>query len=76
MMEHFGREPDWIAYPYGSWSREVERAAADAEYRGGVTLQHGWVRPPALRPLAAERLTIPSGLSAAGLAIRAAGLPA
>ena len=64
----------WIAYPYGLSSTAVQRAAADAGYRAGVTAGGGWLtrRPPDVYAL--PRYNVPSGMSLDGFALRSAGI--
>lgn len=63
----------WLAYPYGLSSPEVARAAAECGYAGGLRIDGGWVRG-AVDAFAVPRVNVPAGLSARGLALRAAGL--
>lgn len=63
----------WIAYPYGSSSPDVERAAAAAGYDGGFRVDGGWL-PRAARPgFSLPRFNVPAGLSEPGFALRTAG---
>lgn len=67
---------DAIAYPYGLGSESVGVLAARAGHRSGLLVRGGWLpeAPHQPRPFAVPRLNVPSGLSAAGLRIRLAGL--
>lgn len=63
----------WIAYPYGRWSPRVAREAADAGYAAALRVEGGWITGAA-DLFALPRVNVPAGLSARGLALRAAGL--
>ncbi|HYR07210.1 MAG TPA: polysaccharide deacetylase family protein [Longimicrobium sp.] len=63
----------WLSYPYGRWTAEVARAAEAAGYAGALRVEGGWV-PRTMDPWALPRVNVPAGLSARGLALRAAGL--
>lgn len=63
-----------ISYPYGLSSAAVERAAASAGYTAGLRIDGGWLSRGASNTFALPRLNVPSGLSAAGFALRAAGV--
>ncbi len=67
---------DWLAYPYGRTTPEVEEAAG-AIARGALRVEGGaaevagrWVAPPYRLP----RVNIPMGLTPDGLVLRLAGL--
>ncbi|MEO7040240.1 MAG: polysaccharide deacetylase family protein [Gemmatimonadaceae bacterium] len=62
-----------ISYPYGLSSPDVERVAAAAGYTAGLRIEGGWISRGASNPFAIPRLDVPSGLSAAGFALRCAG---
>ena len=68
-----GRVVPWIAYPYGRHSREVERAAREAGYQGGLAIEGGWHRRSQVSQFARPRLNVAAGLSAAGLRLRVQG---
>ncbi len=63
-----------ISYPYGLSSPEVEHAAARAGYVAGFRIDGGWLERRAANAFALPRLNVPSGLSDAGFALRAAGV--
>lgn len=63
----------WLSYPYGRWAPHVARAAAAAGYTGALRVEGGWVRG-SVDAFAVPRVNVPAGLSASGLALRAAGL--
>ena len=63
-----------LSYPYGLSSPAVERAAASAGYRAGVTVRGGWVAGPPQNEFALPRLNVPAGLSSDGFVLRSAGL--
>ncbi len=63
-----------ISYPYGLSSPAVERAAASAGYTAGLRIDGGWLSRAEGNAFALPRLNVPAGLSAAGFALRAAGV--
>jgi peptidoglycan/xylan/chitin deacetylase (PgdA/CDA1 family) len=63
-----------ISYPYGLSSPAVERAAASAGYTAGLRIDGGWLSRAEGNVFALPRLNVPAGLSAAGFALRAAGV--
>lgn len=76
LREHFpsaSASAPWLSYPYGAWTAEVARAARAAGYAGALRVEGGWV-PRTADPWALPRVNVPAGLSARGLALRAAGL--
>jgi peptidoglycan/xylan/chitin deacetylase (PgdA/CDA1 family) len=74
LRARFERVLECLAYPYGSFSPAVARAAAAAGYRMALRADGGWVRPGALDPMAAPRLFVPGEVSESGFRLRAAGL--
>ncbi len=64
----------WLSYPYGIESAEARLAAREAGYAASLRATGGRFRPGAAPIHALPRLNIPAGLSAAGFALRAAGL--
>jgi peptidoglycan/xylan/chitin deacetylase (PgdA/CDA1 family) len=64
---------DWLAYPYGIDSVAAHHALADASYAGGLRSRGGWYSPSLVTPYTRPRLSIPAGLSVAGLKARALG---
>jgi peptidoglycan/xylan/chitin deacetylase (PgdA/CDA1 family) len=74
LRERFAAVLPVISYPYGLASPAVERAAAGAGYSAGFRIDGGWMRAGAGNRFALPRLNVPSGLSAAGFALRAAGM--
>jgi peptidoglycan/xylan/chitin deacetylase (PgdA/CDA1 family) len=62
----------WLAYPYGLYSPEVEKAAAEAGYLGALRVEGGWARGGP-EPLRVPRENIGSGLSLRGFQIRVSG---
>ena len=64
----------WLAYPYGLANATVAQAARAAGYAGAVLVSGGWVAPPIRDPFAIPRVNIPAGVSAAGFALRVAGV--
>ena len=73
LAERFETVSPYLAYPYGSSSPAVERAAAAAGYEAAFRISGGWL-PEAGARFALPRINVPAGLSAAGLALRGAGL--
>ena len=75
LEERFQTVQPWIAYPYGLFSPQVERAAAAASYRGAFRVDGGYLPEPAARVLhALPRYNVPAGLSLDGFALRLAGI--
>ena len=74
LRERFSNVLPMLSYPYGLASPAVERAAASAGYTAGFRIDGGWLERGASNVFALPRLNIPSGLSAPGFALRAAGL--
>ncbi|UCF19795.1 MAG: polysaccharide deacetylase family protein [Gemmatimonadota bacterium] len=65
---------DWLAYPYGRTSPEVERAARAAGYAGSVLNDGGLAPGHAVDLLGLPRVNVPAGLSDDGFVLRCAGL--
>jgi peptidoglycan/xylan/chitin deacetylase (PgdA/CDA1 family) len=63
----------WVAYPYGLDSEEVLKAASNASFTGGLRIGGGWHRAADTFAFARPRLSIPGGLSVAGLRARLLG---
>jgi peptidoglycan/xylan/chitin deacetylase (PgdA/CDA1 family) len=74
LRERFSNVLPIISYPYGLSSPEVERAAKRAGYAAGFRIDGGWMSRGASNAFALPRLDVPSGLSAAGFALRCAGV--
>jgi peptidoglycan/xylan/chitin deacetylase (PgdA/CDA1 family) len=74
LRERFSNVLPVISYPYGLSSPEVERAAAHAGYAAGLRIEGGWMSRSVTNAFALPRLDVPSGLSAAGFALRCAGV--
>ena len=79
LRDRFTPVIDWLAYPYGCWSPEVEEAAGAAGYRAAVRVDGGWLpraapRVPAAARFHLPRLNVPAGVSAEGFVLRCAGL--
>ena len=76
LNERIPQASPWLAYPYGLYNSDVEKAAAEAGYEfafrvnGGVVLRGDQISSNFALP----RLSIPAGLSQRGFRIRAAGL--
>lgn len=64
----------WIAYPYGSFNADTERAARDAGYTAGLAVSGGWMGHAVGNRFALPRLNIPRGLSRRGFTLRGADL--
>lgn len=71
--EFGGKAIPWVAYPYGLDSEEVLKAAAQASFAGGLRIGGGWHRAADTFAFARPRLSIPGGLSVAGLRARLLG---
>ena len=78
LRERFTNVLPAISYPYGLASEEVEHATANAGYTAGLRIEGGWMLRTGSRAnaFALPRLDVPSGLSAAGFELRAAGVRA
>ncbi len=74
LRERFADVLPVISYPYGLSSPAVEHAAARAGYTAGLRIDGGWLSRVASNAFALPRLNVPSGLSDAGFALRAAGV--
>ena len=76
LRERFSNVLAAISYPYGLASTQVERAAARAGYTAGLRIEGGWMSRNGANAnaFALPRLDVPSGLSAAGFELRAAGV--
>jgi peptidoglycan/xylan/chitin deacetylase (PgdA/CDA1 family) len=74
LERRFERVVPWLAYPYGVASPTVERAAADAGYRGAFYVSGGWLPKTIPNAHALPRLNVPAGVSAHGFALRLSGL--
>jgi len=76
LRERFSNVLAAISYPYGLASPVVERAAASAGYTAGLCIEGGWMSRAdgGANAFALPRLDVPSGLSAAGFELRAAGV--
>ncbi len=64
----------WLSYPYGLETADTRADAQAAGYLASVRGAGGHFRPGAAPLHALPRLNVPAGLSAAGFALRAAGL--
>jgi len=68
---------NWLAYPYGLDSRDVQHAVADASYAGALRIGGGWHRAGDVSRFARPRFSVSAHLSVAGLRARLrGGLPA
>lgn len=74
LRARFSNVLPWLAYPYGAFDRDVERAAATAGYEGALTVSGGFIPAEAMNRFAIPRINIPAGLSDFGFALCAAGL--
>lgn len=75
LSRRFTATRPWLAYPYGLASPQVERAAADAGYRGAFCVSGGWVPKKDPDAFALPRLNVPAGVSAHGFTLRLGGFP-
>lgn len=64
---------DWLAYPYGLDSSEVQSRVAKASYVGALRIDGGWHSPADVSPFARPRFSVGSRLSVAGLRTRLNG---
>jgi peptidoglycan/xylan/chitin deacetylase (PgdA/CDA1 family) len=74
LRERFANVLPIVSYPYGLSSPAVERAAAHAGYTAGFRIDGGWLPRSARNAFALPRLNVASGVSAAGFALRCAGV--
>jgi peptidoglycan/xylan/chitin deacetylase (PgdA/CDA1 family) len=74
LRERFANVLPMISYPYGLSSPAVERAAAHAGYTAGFRIDGGWLPRSSRNAFALPRLNVASGVSAAGFALRCAGV--
>jgi peptidoglycan/xylan/chitin deacetylase (PgdA/CDA1 family) len=74
LRERFAGVLPMLSYPYGLSSPAVESATAAAGYVAGFRITGGWLPRGARAPFALPRLDVSSGLSAAGFALRCAGV--
>jgi peptidoglycan/xylan/chitin deacetylase (PgdA/CDA1 family) len=75
LRARFADVQPWIAYPYGSYSREVEYEARRAGYRRGFWADYGWMPPQVEDRFDLLRFTVGAGSSVLGFRLRCAGLP-
>lgn len=73
LRARFTRVVPYLAYPYGLSSPRVRRGAAAAGYAAALAVTGGALRP-GWDVFGVPRLSIPAGMSAAGLTLRACGL--
>jgi peptidoglycan/xylan/chitin deacetylase (PgdA/CDA1 family) len=64
----------WLAYPYGLASLKAQQIIANEEYNGALLCSGGWHEPSRVSPFLRPRLSVPSGLSVAGLKTRILGV--
>lgn len=77
LRERFTNVLPVISYPYGLSSPRVEAVARAAGYTAGLQIAGGWLSDGGTKnPFAVPRLDVPSGISAAGFELRAAGVRA
>ncbi len=74
LQERFSTTIDWLAYPYGRSSPEVESAARAVGYAGSVLNEGGLVPGRAVDPFRLPRVNVPAGLSGDGFVLRCVGL--
>jgi len=74
LRERYSNVLPMISYPYGLSSPAVEQEAARAGYTAGFRIEGGWMRRAGGNALALPRFDVSSGLSAAGFALRCAGV--
>ena len=63
----------WLAYPYGLDSEAAHRAAADAQYAGGLGIGGGWHKDIEVSAFARPRLNVSAGMTLAGFRARLIG---
>jgi peptidoglycan/xylan/chitin deacetylase (PgdA/CDA1 family) len=74
LRSEFGEKViDWLAYPYGLESAQVQVAVADAAYEGALRVIGGWHGSAEVSRFARPRLSIGPSLSVAGLRARLQG---
>ncbi len=74
LNSRFATVVPWLSYPYGLFSENVQRVAAEVGYLGGFRIDGGWIPRSSPPPYAIPRFNIPSGLSLNGFRLRLAGL--
>ncbi len=74
LRERFDSVIDWLSYPYGLASADVESAALAAGYAAAVRIDGGRLASQPANRLALPRINVPSQLTVHGLALRAVGL--
>lgn len=74
LRERFVRVLDWLSYPYGLASPNVEAAAKHAGYAAAVLVSGGWMRERTENPYVIPRFNVPAGISLDGFRLRLAGL--
>ena len=73
LRENFQSARPWLAYPYGMTSPAVAQAAKQAGYALGFRVSGGWITP-GQDSWTLPRWSVPSGLSARGFVLHAAGV--
>ena len=74
LRERFDSVIDWLSYPYGLASADVESAALAAGYAAAVRIDGGRLAAQPANRFALPRINVPSQLTANGLALRVVGL--
>lgn len=74
LRERCERVINWIAYPYGLYSAEVERVAEESGYAGALRIDGGWFSKQNADRFRIARLNVPAGLSIGGFRLRGFGL--
>ena len=75
LAERFTEVVNWLAYPYGRYSREVAEAARAAGYDAALRVDGGWLRRHAATdPFMLPRMSMPAGMSTEGFELRISGV--
>jgi peptidoglycan/xylan/chitin deacetylase (PgdA/CDA1 family) len=74
LRERFVRVLDWLSYPYGLATPNVETAVKHAGYAAAVLVSGGWMPEHTDNPYAIPRFNVPAGISLDGFRLRLAGL--
>jgi peptidoglycan/xylan/chitin deacetylase (PgdA/CDA1 family) len=65
---------NWVAYPYGLTSNEVENVVRRTGFEGGLTIAGRWVPKPVTNPFRVPRAIFPAGISDRNFLLRVYGV--
>jgi peptidoglycan/xylan/chitin deacetylase (PgdA/CDA1 family) len=75
LQARFDRVVNWMSYPYGISSPEIESLVQESGYEGALRVEGGWLTgPPVSQSFRLPRFNVPAGISLDGFALRLAGL--